>query len=86
MQYLLNVFLLFNLDSRTWDSDGSDDNEESGQGGSDSDEELSFSELMLPNHFRCASHTLNLIATTDFLNIIKKNEHVFSKHKVAFSR
>lgn len=27
--------------------------------------------LILPNHLRCASHTLNLLATTDFNNIIK---------------
>uniref|UniRef100_A0A1Y1N7S0 HAT C-terminal dimerisation domain-containing protein n=2 Tax=Photinus pyralis TaxID=7054 RepID=A0A1Y1N7S0_PHOPY len=29
--------------------------------------------ITLPNHLRCASHTLNLLATTDFMNAIKNS-------------
>lgn len=30
----------------------------------------------LPHHFRCASHTLNLMATTDFLNCLRASKKV----------
>lgn len=34
----------------------------------------------LPKHLRCASHTLNLLATTDYIKIIKKDNKIFDKH------
>uniref|UniRef100_A0ABD2WMA6 HAT C-terminal dimerisation domain-containing protein n=1 Tax=Trichogramma kaykai TaxID=54128 RepID=A0ABD2WMA6_9HYME len=40
-----------------------------------------FSYYQLPKHFRCASHTLNLLATTDFLKVLKKNDYEDYKDK-----
>ncbi|XP_036336509.1 uncharacterized protein LOC118746724 isoform X1 [Rhagoletis pomonella] len=42
--------------------------------------------LELPQYFRCASHTLNLLSSTDFLNIIKQSKKLYSRHKQAFMR
>uniref|UniRef100_A0A034WVU3 Putative AC9 transposase n=1 Tax=Bactrocera dorsalis TaxID=27457 RepID=A0A034WVU3_BACDO len=54
----------------------------------DSDDELSFreSEFLLPKHHRCSSHTLNLLATTDFLKILKADLAVYEKHKMIFEK
>lgn len=50
------------------------------------DEELTDSsnralERVLPNHIRCATHTLNLVATTDFNAILKSQNLIYEKHK-----
>lgn len=34
----------------------------------------------LPKHERCASHTLNLLATTDFNKILKENTELYQRH------
>lgn len=68
----------------------------------DSDEDLpeneySFAESLGPTfynvepklskHFRCATHTLNLLATTDFSKIIKSSDETIQKiHKASFDR
>ena len=39
----------------------------------------------LPNHFRCASHTLNLIATRDALKAIQKDIFLSVKHDQAIT-
>ncbi|XP_049310625.1 uncharacterized protein LOC125778135 [Bactrocera dorsalis] len=54
----------------------------------DSDDELSFreNEFLLPKHHRCSSHTLNLLATTDFLKILKADLAVYEKHKMIFEK
>jgi len=38
-------------------------------------------EFTLPKHLRCASHTLNLLATTDFHNAINTNASLKSRHE-----
>ena len=35
----------------------------------------------LPKHIRCASHTLNLLATTDFLKIVESDDNLNAQHK-----
>lgn len=35
---------------------------------------------MLLKHYRCATHTLNLIATSDFIKDLKQNLSSFEKH------
>lgn len=40
----------------------------------------------LPKHVRCASHTLNLLATTDFLKAVKCFELINKKHKQSILR
>lgn len=55
----------------------------------DSDDEAANFEndLFLPKHERCASHTLNLLATTDFLRILKDRQAMYIQHAmVTFSR
>ena len=36
--------------------------------------------IRLPHHFRCASHTLSLIATTDAIKAMNNHEDVRLKH------
>lgn len=43
-------------------------------------EEIFESNSTLSRHFRCASHTLNLLATTDFLKVLDKNRKVKTVH------
>lgn len=35
--------------------------------------------IKLPNHVRCASHTFNLIGTTDYINILNKHS-IYDNH------
>lgn len=42
--------------------------------------------IMLPAHIRCASHTLNLIATTDCKNAIQSNLTLRTRHTQVFSK
>uniref|UniRef100_A0A6P7H747 Uncharacterized protein LOC114347928 n=2 Tax=Diabrotica virgifera virgifera TaxID=50390 RepID=A0A6P7H747_DIAVI len=46
----------------------------------------SAEQFTLPKHFRCASHTLNLIATTDYKNLIKENAVLRKRHTAAFQK
>ncbi|GLV38548.1 hypothetical protein CBL_05096 [Carabus blaptoides fortunei] len=42
--------------------------------------------IKLPKHLRCASHTLNLIATTDVAKSINSNASLRPRHNSAFSK
>lgn len=42
---------------------------------------VAIEENLLPVHQRCASHTLNLLATTDFFNALKSNHILMHKFK-----
>ncbi|CAB0032733.1 unnamed protein product, partial [Trichogramma brassicae] len=77
-------------------SDGNDgnDNDDSNSVDSDDDDEsaimcqdegLDVSSL-LSQHFRCASHTLNLIATTDTYKLIKNNSKLKERHDSLFKK
>lgn len=39
---------------------------------------------LLPRHIRCSTHTLNLCATADMMQAIKKNESLSITHNVEF--
>ena len=39
----------------------------------------------LPNHQRCACHTLNLIGSTDYIKIIKRSSNIYAMHKLVRS-
>ena len=41
---------------------------------------------MLSVHYRCASHTLNLIATTDVTNCIKTTRTLAARHNKTITR
>lgn len=60
-----------------------EDAQEESDNGNDND--LNFGllnhEYTLPKHKRCASHTLNLLATTDINNILKTNQALKSRHE-----
>lgn len=47
------------------------------------EEQPSFeNEVFLPRHHRCSSHTLNLLATTDLLSILKGDQSLHIRHKM----
>ena len=37
----------------------------------------------LSRHYRCSSHTLNLLSSTDFIKILKNENHLYQKHSNA---
>lgn len=43
-------------------------------------------DFVLPNHFRCAAHTLNLIGTTDIKNTLKVNPDLQSHHDITVKK
>lgn len=50
------------------------------------EEQPSFeNEVFLPKHHRCSSHTLNLLATTDLVAILKVHKSLYSRHKTVIS-
>lgn len=48
----------------------------------DNDEVISFESTLLSKHHRCSSHTLNLLATTDLISILKRDEPAYIRHKM----
>uniref|UniRef100_A0A6P7G931 Uncharacterized protein LOC114339278 n=1 Tax=Diabrotica virgifera virgifera TaxID=50390 RepID=A0A6P7G931_DIAVI len=48
--------------------------------------ELEDQDIQLPKHMRCATHTLNLIATTDYKNTVTKIPAIRAREKNAFSK
>lgn len=49
-------------------------------------EELEAVKPKLPHHLRCCSHTLSLIATTDFMKILKKKNAAFKVHETVIAK
>ncbi|XP_071578926.1 uncharacterized protein [Temnothorax nylanderi] len=45
-----------------------------------------YSEEILPQHFRCASHTLNLLATSDVISLIKSSKELNSAYTQMIER
>ncbi|XP_050339934.1 uncharacterized protein LOC126766125 isoform X3 [Bactrocera neohumeralis] len=43
-------------------------------------------ESLLPTHQRCCSHTLNLLASTDFDKILKTEQPLYIQHKMTFDK
>ena len=56
--------------------------EESEQESSDNENDAEETRIVLPNHIRCASHTLSLLASSDFEKSIQSN----SVYKLAYKR
>ena len=50
------------------------------------DIDLDDNAIGLPRHFRCACHTLSLLATTDFQNFVKANKDLKSIHAKTLSK
>ncbi|XP_070072370.1 uncharacterized protein [Drosophila takahashii] len=66
---------------------GSEDSENIGDETTDDiPQYLEISTFRLPKHYRCGCHTLNLLATTDFTNIIKADSRVYEDHKNLLKR
>lgn len=65
------------------------DNDSSESDELDEYEEIEFSNLgaketCLPKHYRCGSHTINLVASTDFNGAIKADKNSYSTHLQVF--
>lgn len=43
-------------------------------------------DIVLPNHFRCITHTINLIATTDIMKTINSNHSLRCKHTAILNK
>lgn len=84
----VKAFSEFGLKCPTNEEDNDDDDDDAG-GDTDNesnDEMMAYFEFnenvtTLPKHKRCASHTLNLLATTDINNILKTNQIFKSRHE-----
>lgn len=42
--------------------------------------------ILLPNHFRCVTHTINLIATTDIIKTLNNSHSLRSKHTAIMNK
>nr|XP_044250968.1 uncharacterized protein LOC108054111 [Drosophila takahashii] len=66
------------------------DNEGQSEGVADYDDDVPESQeiplFRLPKHYRCGCHTLNLLATTDYMSIIKSDSRVFGEHASVLKR
>lgn len=77
----VKAFKEFGLQLNTNEDDGDEENEEIVEFESILDNlEAIESMTVLPKHVRCASHTLNLIATTDIKNTIQKDIVLRTRH------
>lgn len=86
----VKAFKEFGVDSVKIGAEINDDDDDDNDGDDDDQENL-FGEpteipsnifnSWLPRHIRCATHTLNLVATTDLLRILKQNIKYFEKHQ-----
>lgn len=70
---------------KNFDSNGNDIGDENDDDDEDDGDDVNFVEyaddMYLPDHERCASHTLNLIATTDYLKHLSKQPALLILHK-----
>ncbi|XP_049318513.1 uncharacterized protein LOC125780343 [Bactrocera dorsalis] len=43
-------------------------------------------ELLLPKHLRCCSHTLNLLASADYVKILRSEQALYIQHSMTFEK
>lgn len=92
--YLINNIILILLIFLNLGAINEFDSDEESDSGSEMDESMDVSGIQfravdakLSKHFPCASHTLNLLATTDFNKIMNSaSSDVKAVHKISFNR
>ena len=68
-----------------YDDEGADD-EDDADSDSDLGEGLKNMNFHLPQHFRCASHTLNLICSADYIKILRQHPKLHARHEQTIRR